>query len=374
MPSPKMKKRRGGGNISTIYQKPIPIFLWIITFCVFLVFIRFSYKSFTQVSNLDLHERFIAEKKSVKRGGGMAFGTSSSSSSGGNKEKVSIKNGDVNNMDGRVKQVHMPEMEMKDSTSNNNHNIPKPKPGIRNGQNQKKDIVHPNIQKNNDNNQNNKTNKIQPLHHNHIEAAIDDMHPKQEPNSKTNNDNNNNNNNNNNTDNLPKTLTLTTSQGPIHIHLRPDLSLPSIQYISALLQQSSKPCKRCSFYRAEKPGILQGILVKEGVTPNKVLGECPEEYREESKEGRDCPKHDPNCGCHGPVMERGMVGWAAGKGGPDFFIDMYKRKADWWHNEHTIWGQVIDPDSLKVIEGIFELPTKKTGLTYLTPNVPIEIE
>ena len=62
------------------------------------------------------------------------------------------------------------------------------------------------------------------------------------------------------------------------------------------------------------------------------------------------------------------------KGGPDFFIDMYRRKAIWWHNEHTVWGQVIDPDSLKIIEGIFELPTKKSGLTYLTPHVPIEIE
>mgnify|MGYP004300881927 CR=1 FL=1 len=36
--------------------------------------------------------------------------------------------------------------------------------------------------------------------------------------------------------------------------------------------------------------------------------------------GRKCPSHDPQCGCHGPIMSKGMVGWAGGSAGPDLFI------------------------------------------------------
>lgn len=35
------------------------------------------------------------------------------------------------------------------------------------------------------------------------------------------------------------------------------------------------------------------------------------------------------------MMTKGMVAWAAGDTGPDFFIDNYKRKADWWGTQHT---------------------------------------
>ena len=104
---------------------------------------------------------------------------------------------------------------------------------------------------------------------------------------------------------LPKTITLNTPEGNIKIKLRPDLSLPSVQYIKKLLDDPS-PCQNCRFYRAEKPGILQGILAKKNVKKNTVLGDCPEEFKGKK---HDCPQHDPNCGCHGPVMRKGMIGW-----------------------------------------------------------------
>lgn len=105
--------------------------------------------------------------------------------------------------------------------------------------------------------------------------------------------------------NLPKTITMKTSQGDIRIKLRPDLSLASVQYIQKLLE-SRMPCEHCRIYRAEKPGILQGNLIKEGVEINKVLGDCPEEFKNMK---HDCPPHDPKCGCHGPIMKRGMIAW-----------------------------------------------------------------
>ena len=52
--------------------------------------------------------------------------------------------------------------------------------------------------------------------------------------------------------------------------------------------------------------------------PRVVKGDCPAGVVPDGK--RACPKHDPNCGCHGPIMSKGMVGWAGGSAGPDLFI------------------------------------------------------
>merc|ERR1712071_319402 len=64
-------------------------------------------------------------------------------------------------------------------------------------------------------------------------------------------------------------------------------------------------CQKCKFYRAEKQLLLQGIIAGGGVPKNKALGPCPEENY---KPKLNCPEHDPNCGCHGPIMTKGMVG------------------------------------------------------------------
>ena len=128
-----------------------------------------------------------------------------------------------------------------------------------------------------------------------------------------------------------ETLVLTTKHGKIKIVLRPDLSAGSVDYIHRLVD--SKVCRRCNFYRAEKPGILQGVVANKDIGFNKELGPCPPGAESVKN---DCPKWDENCGCHGPVMTRGMVAWAAGQaGGPDFFIDNYKSPGNWWGTQHT---------------------------------------
>ena len=107
-------------------------------------------------------------------------------------------------------------------------------------------------------------------------------------------------------------ITLQTPHGSIVITLRPDLSPESTQYIHSLLNSKSCTPQSCRLYRAEKPGILQGIL-KSGdddavervvgvVKPNAVFGRCPDEYKDVKQ---DCPEHDRNCGCHGPIMVKG---------------------------------------------------------------------
>ena len=45
-----------------------------------------------------------------------------------------------------------------------------------------------------------------------------------------------------------------------------------------------------------------------------VKGKCPSGFEDVAN---DCPEWDKSCGCHGPVMQKGYVGWAAGATGPD---------------------------------------------------------
>ena len=168
-------------------------------------------------------------------------------------------------------------------------------------------------------------------------------------------------------------ITLKTPHGNIRINLRPDLSAESVDYVRRVISTKSCSADSCRLYRAEKPGILQGIL-KSGVNepaiaPNKVFGACPEEYRAVEQ---DCPPHDPSCGCHGPIMVKGMVGWAAGTaGGPDFFINTYEKPAKHWGNQHTVWGFVDDPGSLDTIQRYWELPVKMVGgMHMLVDEVP----
>jgi hypothetical protein len=115
-------------------------------------------------------------------------------------------------------------------------------------------------------------------------------------------------------------LVIATKLGDIRVVLRPDLSSGSVDYVHQLVE--SNKCDRCSFYRADERGILQGIMKKKDIPTNTILGSCPA-GSENVKNA--CPAWDKNCSCHGPVMTRGAVAWAAGQsGGPDFFIDNYR--------------------------------------------------
>jgi hypothetical protein len=136
-------------------------------------------------------------------------------------------------------------------------------------------------------------------------------------------------------------LVLKTKLGNIKIVLRPDLSKGSVDYIYEVMKASAPDglCPGCRLYRAEKPTILQGVL-REDVDANAVKGSCPAGFESVPNE---CPEWDEQCGCHGPIMTRGMVGWAAGSaGGPDFFIDNHPDPADWWGTQHTGAYHVAD--------------------------------
>lgn len=154
------------------------------------------------------------------------------------------------------------------------------------------------------------------------------------------------------------TVVLTTKLGDISIQLREDLSKESAGYLKQILESGN--CPRCSIYRVQdKGGIVQGIIRNPELGEREIkvpLGECPDGVPEDLKRGN----------CHGPVMIKGMVGWAGGKSGPDFFIDGYKQPAKFWGTQHTVWGELTGKQTEDVMKQISELPTKsKNGMTYL---------
>ena len=176
-------------------------------------------------------------------------------------------------------------------------------------------------------------------------------------------------------------LTLQAPLGNIRIRLRPDLSPESVDYVRSVVQSGTCDAHSCRWYRAERPGILQGVL-KSGthatesgraIAPNAVFGNCPAEYQNVTQV---CPPHDPRCGCHGPVMVRGDVGWAGGTaGGPDFFVNTHDRPAVHSGNQHTVWGHVDaeDDESFATIAKCWELPSRDSGgMRMLVEEVPFQ--
>lgn len=111
------------------------------------------------------------------------------------------------------------------------------------------------------------------------------------------------------------------------------------------LATNNHSCKKCTLYRGEPVpsywgseeypdryfnggrwgppyALVQGGLILSNDDTNTIL--------------------PPPAESHNPVIERGMVAWAGGKGGPHFFIAL-ARHSEWGHS-HTVWGQVEEED------------------------------
>ena len=76
-----------------------------------------------------------------------------------------------------------------------------------------------------------------------------------------------------------------------------------------------------------------------------------------------------------PVIRRGMVAWAGGGGGPDFFIALAQHPE--WGNGHTVWAEVL-PGDMAVIDAIMRRPLRvanwgSINATELITPVPYEL-
>lgn len=161
-----------------------------------------------------------------------------------------------------------------------------------------------------------------------------------------------------------ETLVLSTIHGNIRMVMRPHISAESVEYIRELVQRGT--CDACKFYRTEKDFLLQGVMKNEKAQIKVTKGLCPPGYEAKTD---DCPPDQFACGCHGPTMERGLVGFAAGDTGPDFFITTCKGPVTDWGQTHTVFGEVKDEASFAVIDKIYALPSTRKGLTILDEKI-----
>ena len=155
----------------------------------------------------------------------------------------------------------------------------------------------------------------------------------------------------------------------VTLRLLPQYAAKSVEF----LQEAASAGCQGELYRVEKTFLIQGrIACKPGVTHTKVdKGPCP--LGVDIDASRQCPPHDPRCGCHGPIMSRGMVGWAGGSAGPDFFIYSGQQPATHWAHDHTVFAIVEDSDSWATIDSIGTLPVKNGGMTMLVTPLSVVV-
>eukprot|EP00980_Cylindrotheca_fusiformis_P002172 scaffold497_cov97-Cylindrotheca_fusiformis.AAC.3 len=150
----------------------------------------------------------------------------------------------------------------------------------------------------------------------------------------------------------------------IFIQLRPDWSPGSIHYLHRLVVEQS--CATCSFFRILKnhekekeKAMLLGNLKNDKVPLNTEPGIC---QANSTVAAAAAAAMDDNKNCHGPILERGMVGWVGGTpGGPDFFINLYEDSLIELGANHTVFGQVVDERSFHLLEEFLDEDTFEKG-------------
>jgi len=152
----------------------------------------------------------------------------------------------------------------------------------------------------------------------------------------------------------------------IRIRLHTEWSESSVIYMSHAAEAGCGG----QLYRSET-FLVQGRLLCRDQMPMVAKGSCPEGVSPDPH--RRCPSHDPLCGCHGPIMTRGMVGWAGGSTGPDFFVYIGDGPALHWAHDHTVFGQLADEESWDAVRALRKLPVRTGGMTMLTKPVDFEV-
>lgn len=130
-------------------------------------------------------------------------------------------------------------------------------------------------------------------------------------------------------------LVFSTRLGDIEIELLPELAPASVRELrrAASILAPSGYCSNCRIYRPEKGFLVQGILEAPGAyvaTPRKP--NPPQRM----------------------VMEKGLMCWAGGGGGPHWFVNMIDQSG--FKDDHLCFGLV---KNLTLFDAILELPLKE---------------
>ena len=176
-------------------------------------------------------------------------------------------------------------------------------------------------------------------------------------------------------------VALASGARAIRIRLRPDLSPSS----AAWWRQAAQRGCSGSLYRNEDNStperrnyfLIQGRIdcptesAKNHAPAVQVIkGDCPSDSQPDPN--RKCPDYDPHCGCHGPLFKHGMVGWAGGGTGPDWFIFTGQGDPGWGH-DHTVIGEIADDASWRTIDAIHALPVNRGGMTMLKEALKLTV-
>ncbi|KAL1514818.1 hypothetical protein AB1Y20_003903 [Prymnesium parvum] len=164
----------------------------------------------------------------------------------------------------------------------------------------------------------------------------------------------------------------------LRLKLLPEFSQSSVDFMR---YAAATGCNG-ELYRSEKNFLVQGRIScpkagKGEQQPKVAKGDCPSGT--EQAKPRKCPPHDPNCGCHGPIMTKGMVGWAGGSAGPDFFIYTAHMEAckvggcpaTHWNHDHTVFAEVADKETWDALEALYTLPTTNRGMVFFQDKITI---
>ena len=165
----------------------------------------------------------------------------------------------------------------------------------------------------------------------------------------------------------------------LRLKLLPEYSADSVAFVK---HAASHNCAG-ELYRSENNFLVQGRIACPGAPdlPRVKKGACPAGVAVEAS--RKCPSHDPQCGCHGPIMGKGMVGWAGGSAGPDLFIytahmdesrcEIGGCEATHWSHDHTVFAEVADQQTWDAIGELFKLPTRQQGMTFFANKIPLTV-
>ena len=140
-----------------------------------------------------------------------------------------------------------------------------------------------------------------------------------------------------------------TSVVDIRMRLYEEEAPEAARYVKHLASNAKQQCNKCTLYRGEPVPSYWGSE------------EYPDRYFDGGRwgppyalvqgailadeDGSSTPAPPP-AESHNPIIERGMVAWAGGKGGPHFFIALAQHPE--WEHGHTVFAKVFDDDMAKV--------------------------
>ncbi|KXZ54393.1 hypothetical protein GPECTOR_5g5 [Gonium pectorale] len=150
------------------------------------------------------------------------------------------------------------------------------------------------------------------------------------------------------------TLTMHFKLGDIVVRLLPELaprSVVELRRLAALVAGEGGGCGGCRVYRVETAFLVQGVIGHPGAYVATPRHPNPPQKR---------------------VMERGLVCWAGGAGGPDWFVNLIDQAG--FGDDHLCWGKV---DDMALFDAIVARPIKPKAkpneMTFLAEELRFNI-